>query len=102
MSAVLALIGGPLDGVYIPVNSQTNEPPSELFVHCPEFGTWSVYRNENVGGVASCDVYVLRRGALVPLAVTPRNKEIFKLDYTRPLSPEEVVEVERIGRSHGL
>jgi len=100
---VIALIGGPLDGVYLPANPEMPGIPTQLFIYAAEAGAWSLYVNDDASADApACDVYALRRGALNMMGTCPPEAELYRLDYIRPLTQTEVAQIERLGERHGL
>lgn len=103
MKLVIALIGGPLDGVYLPANPEMPGVPTQLFIYAAEAGSWSLYVNEEAASDApACDVYSLRRGAVNMMGTCPPDAELYRLEYVRPLTKPEVAQIERLGKRHGL
>jgi len=100
---VIALIGGPLDGIYMPANPQMPGVPTQLFIFAEEAGAWSLYANNDASSDApAVDVYSLRRGAVNLMTSCPRDAELYRLEYVRPLTEPEVVEIKKMGRGRGL
>ena len=101
---VIALMGGPLDGVYLPVNPEMPGVPTQLYIYAAEAGAWSAYENNESyeGGPPAADVYSLRRGAVNMMTSYPRGAELYRLFYVRPLTALEVAEIQKIGRKRGL
>jgi hypothetical protein len=100
---VITLIGGPLDGIYIPVKPEMPGVPTQLYIYADEAGAWSLYANDEASPeTPAVDVYSLCRGAVNLMAHKPRDAELYHLDYVRPLTAPEVAEIRKIGRNHGL
>ena len=103
MKLVIALIGGPLDGVYLPANPEMPGVPTQLFIYAAEAGSWSLYVNNDAGEDApAVDVYSLRRGAVNMMGTCPPDAELYRLDYVRPLTQPEVAQIKKMGRERGL
>lgn len=103
MSLFITLMGGPLDGIYIPANPEMPGVPAELYINDEEVPSWSYYRNSQAGGDApALDVYSLRRGAVRRMTSPPPDAELCRLNYVRALSSQEVAQIKSIGRKHGL
>lgn len=103
MKLVISLIGGPLDGIYIPANPEMPGVPTQLFIYAAEAGSWSLYENKDAAAeTPALDVYSLRRGAINMMGTPPPDAELYTLDYVRPLTAPEVAQIKNIGRKHGL
>lgn len=103
MKLTIELIGGPLDGIYMPVNPEMPGVPSRLFIFAAEARGWSLYENHDAQeDTATTDVYCLRQGAIGMMVNPPPDPELYRLDYVRPLTVAEVAEIQRMGKRHGL
>jgi len=103
MSLFITLVGGPLDGIFIPANPEMPGVPTELYINDEEAPSWSHYANSKAGGEPpALDVYSLRKGAVRRLTSPPPDAELCRLNYVRALSPQEVAQIKSIGRKHGL
>ena len=105
---VLALMGGPLDGVYLPANPDMDTLPTQVYVYSPECRGWSLYMSEEYSdeddppAKPTTDVYCLRRGAVNMMTSAPREADRYDLVFVRPLTPQEVVHIEKLGKRHGM
>ena len=103
MKLFITLIGGPLDGIYMPVNPEMPSVPTQLFIFAAEVGGWSLYANNDAASDAPVvDVYSLRRGAVSQMSSCPPDVELYRLEYVRPLTPPEVAQIKRMGKERGL
>lgn len=71
-------------------------------VRCEACGDLIHRYHDGGQGTPVCDVYSLRPGASQLLGTRPVDAELYRLDYVRPLTRKEIVEIQRIGRRHGL
>ena len=95
---VIALVGGPLDGVFIPAHSDL---PTQVIVNARPGRAWSVYEWPAEDGIPVVDVYVLRVEALARMTTRPKT-QYREFYYSRSLTPPEVLKIKQIGRKHGL
>lgn len=95
MGTLLSLLGGPLDGIFLPLVAQANTLPGQLFVYYPEMSTWLVYRNREIAE-SVIDVYRLRRGG-APMVSKPKDVDVASMAYVRTLTPIEAQLVEKFG-----
>lgn len=98
--AYIALIGGPLDGVYIPMLPPYTAPASGACVWSPPTNSWIIYELENSGGVASMDCYKLKAISASCL-VLPEGASACRMLYQRPANKSEIAQVERNARRQG-
>jgi hypothetical protein len=93
---MLGLVGGPLDGVCLPLNPHVNTAPAQLYVYYPDIRCWSAYESDQGGGVVTVDVYRIRQGAAAYTKI-PADAVSFRLNFTRILNRAESQRIERLG-----
>ena len=91
----MQMIGGPIDGAYLPVQPSCEQPPTQLAVWCPEIKGWCAYIDRAAGGVAIVDVYKLCDGIKLP-TMCPPDTDAVSLHYNGQLSKEEMAEITRL------
>jgi hypothetical protein len=94
---MLGLVGGPLDGVCLPLSPNVDTSPTQLYVYYPDICCWSAYESDRgEGGAATIDVYRIKRGKAVYTKI-PTEVVSFRLNFTRILSKAESQHVEKLG-----
>jgi hypothetical protein len=94
---MLLLMGGPLDGVYVPLTAEAKTSPSQLIAYSPSNATWTNYINvkRRTGAIDVCKI----RSDVDLLAERPRGFRIVKMYYAGDASPETAKIVENMARS---
>lgn len=95
MTCVLKMIGGPLDGSYLPV--QHMPPPTHLAVYVPDNKSWVTYSNERDNREMAVDVYKIRSSIELPTRPPPAA-ELLVLNYQGVMSKEDRLAVEQMVR----
>ena len=95
----LSLLGGGLDGIYLPVHPRYEQPPTHLAIWNPLQQGWLRYTDPEAGGVGDFDVYKFVPGAAMPIH-RPREGKIFVLVYDGMCSTGQQREIERMERQH--
>lgn len=96
----LYLIGGPLDGMYMPANPRHEGMPSKIAIYAKECG-WHAYTNPNDGGTLKIDVYKIMQKGDNSFTRKPSNARIHELHYDSVLSPIQAQQIERLVRRRG-
>lgn len=95
MTYVLKMLGGPLDGAYLPV--QRDPPPTHLAVYVPENKSWVTYHDHRDDRKMAVDVYKIRATSILPTRPPPDTKPI-GMCYDGVMSPEDMLAVEQLVR----
>ena len=95
MTCVLKMVGGPLDGGYLPV--QHLPPPTHLAVYVPENKSWVTYNNEQDNREMAFDVYKIRSSIELPTRPPP-DVAVLALNYQGIMSREDRLAVEQMVR----
>ena len=97
---VLQLMGGPLDGLFLPVTPGAATPPRQLIIFSPLNTTWSNYvdRKRRVGAT---DVYKIKGGAKLPI-YKPTGYKAVDMHYLGAMSAEAAKTIEDMARSRRL
>jgi len=88
---LLQLIGGPLDGLHLPVHPRFDRAPSVLAIDAMTLG-WLRYEWKESGDLATCDVCRIDYRKIPP-TVPKRGSTVTNLDYTGPMPADEVKEI---------
>ena len=96
----LYLVGGPLDGMYMPANPKHDGVPSKIAIYAAECG-WHAYLNPNDGGTLKIDVYKIMWKSDNSFTRKPSNVQVYELHYDSALSPMQAQQIERLVRRHG-
>lgn len=98
MMRFITLLGGGLDGGYLPVHPRYTEPPTHLAVFNPDQRGWLRYVDPNAGGVGSFDVFKIPQGVSLPMSCPEHHAKVFQFVYDGMLETHEAKEIERISR----
>lgn len=98
MNRILQLVGGGLDGCFLPVHPRYVTAPTNLFIYNPEQGYWLSYVANWKSSDVVVDVYKIPDGVAAPSARPQQPAEIFRLDFVELVPPEHAQEIERMTR----
>lgn len=97
---VLQLIGGPLDGLFLPTTPDSKTLPHRLIIYSPSTAAWSCYTDpKRRSGPVDC--YKIRAGAML-ITSSPPGMTVANMHYAGPLSPEAAQSMENMARNRRL
>ena len=94
----LYLIGGPLDGMYMPANPKLKGAPSEIAIFARQCG-WHAYHDPQGGGTAKVDVYKILSQRQDSFMRAPKGADLHEMHYTGALPQDQAQKIERMVRN---
>jgi len=93
----LYLIGGPLDGMYMPANPKLRGFPSEIAIYARQCG-WVGYHDPEAGGTAKVDVYKIVQQRQDSFTRAPKGAVLHEMHYSGVLPQDQAQKIERMVR----
>lgn len=96
MNRALQLVGGGLDGCFLPVHPRYTTAPTNLLIYNPEQGHWLSYEGGEADSQRIVDVYKIPDGVPAPSVRPVQPAEVFRLAFVGQVPPTQAKEIERL------
>jgi len=93
----LYLIGGPLDGIFMPANPRLEGMPTEIIIWDRSCG-WHCYQDAEGGGLAKVDVYKIVSQGNTSFMRAPKGARLHEMNYVGAVPLDKAKEIERLVR----